>query len=168
MHHASDPFERLVYRNVRRRVGRGSQVSIHLFAVQVKHDHVFRLHLVIGHAARLDDDEPAFPVDAAHVSPGEYDKAMPDQLEIRLENLFFQFLKHSLPPYTAAVPVISAVHNLVHNLFRATPYCSCLLSISLPFLPLSLQRCFAPHHLPDTDFFISFSRFITSLAPRPK
>lgn len=53
-----------------------------------------RGHLVVLHAAGLDDDEALFAVDAADVAPGEGDQAVLGEEEVGRKDLFLEFLQH--------------------------------------------------------------------------
>ena len=110
---------------------------------------------VIGHAARLDDDEPAFL--SMPLTFPQVNMTRPCLTSSRFAlKPVLSVPKHSLPPYTAAVPVISAVHNLVHNLFRHT----------VLFLPLSISPpfCLCPRSAVSRRIIC---RIPTSLSPQP-
>jgi len=81
--------ERLVDLQVRRRIGRRLVVSLFYISVQVHHNHVVRLHLLVLHTGRLDDDQSGFPVHPAYIAPGKGHKTIPRQLHIGFIYLFF-------------------------------------------------------------------------------
>lgn len=73
----------------------GVEVSFdNLACLEVDDDHIFRPHSVVAHSRRLDDDESFFTVDAADVTPCEYNEIVFYQVEVGLPYFLFQFFKH--------------------------------------------------------------------------
>ena len=66
----------------------------HLAGLERDDDHVLGLHAGVGHAARLDDHEPALAVHAADIAPGLDDEAFGDQVEVRFADVGFEFFEH--------------------------------------------------------------------------
>ena len=74
--------KRLVKFDMRGRIGRRTQLPFHHVSVQIDDDKVVRRHVVVAHARRLNDDQPACSVDLGDVSPGEEHQFVFDQIEI--------------------------------------------------------------------------------------
>ncbi|MNP78215.1 hypothetical protein D3C76_1757760 [compost metagenome] len=74
MHHAPNVRERTVQHHMSRRVGRRAKISFDDVAFEIHNDHMLGLQLFIRHPAWLNDEQPAFPVDPAHISPRKSDQ----------------------------------------------------------------------------------------------
>ena len=100
--HMNDPAGRgelLVEQDVSRRVGGGVQVALHDVAVEIDEHHVRRFELGVGHAAGLDHNETAVPIDPAGVTEGQADEAAVDQPLVGDPNLVTQVGEsHALAP----------------------------------------------------------------------
>ena len=78
-----------------------------LAGLKTHEDDIVGGHLVIFHARGLDGDEAARAVDGGDVAPGEGDKIVLRQLQIGLQNLFFQCFEHSVLPFLRRQRIIS-------------------------------------------------------------
>ena len=87
------------------RVAGGLASPLHPLPVaQADDHHILRAHVLVLHPRGLDDHQPALPVNAGHVAPGEGDKAVPGQEEIRLADRSFQFFQHTALLTSASRP----------------------------------------------------------------
>ena len=76
VHHTPDLYEMLVEDEMCRRVGRGTQIALYDAAVLEGYDHqVLRSQLVVGHAARLDDEYSSLTIHAAGVPKRQRDQS---------------------------------------------------------------------------------------------
>ena len=57
---------------------------------------ILRGHALVGHAGGLDNHKALVPVDAGDIAPGKSHKIVFRQQQIRLADLFFQFLYLSI------------------------------------------------------------------------
>ena len=95
MGNAAHVRERLIKFDVRRRIARRAELAFHHFAFKVNDDHIVRRHIVIRNAAGFDDDQSAFAVDLADVAPSEEHEFIFNEVEVCLQNFFFQLFQHS-------------------------------------------------------------------------
>ena len=90
--HALDIGECLIENKVGRSVAWGVEVAFNnLAALEVDNNHILCLHLVVAHAAGLDDNETFLAIDTWDIAPGEDNEALLHQVQIGLEYFLFQF-----------------------------------------------------------------------------
>ena len=94
VHHAADLREGAVERHVRGEIGRRPQRAFHDVAVEVGDHHVGGRHLVVGHAARLDDAQAVLARHAAGVAERVDHQSAADQFEIGFQNFSSQRFQH--------------------------------------------------------------------------
>ena len=69
---------------------------------EIHDDHIFRLHSVVLHPARLNNDIACLPVDLRHIAPCVNDNTLCHKIQIGLADSFFHFFKHD---------ILSILHN---------------------------------------------------------
>ena len=82
--------EGLVEHEMGGEIGRWPERAFDNFSGEVGHHQMLGLHLVVRHAAGLDDDQSLFARDAANVAEGVQHQAATNQFEISVQDLFAQ------------------------------------------------------------------------------
>jgi len=100
VHHAAEFRVGAIEHQMGGGIGGGAQGPLHLFAGEIQHHQVLKLHLVVTDAARFDDHQTPLPVDAAHVAPGEGHQMMARQIQVGGQHLLFErFEAHASAPW---------------------------------------------------------------------
>ena len=76
MHNPTYFRKSLIQYNMCRRITRRIQIPFYYLSFQIDYYHIFCFHGLIRNSAGLDNNQPAFPVDGRHVSPGKNDQTM--------------------------------------------------------------------------------------------